>query len=81
MLYVHVIIESGNVILTRSTKLEIKEKKQKKIPEIKSHKLKPTKCTACGEKDARDSSHITSFNLKGMYTLTYSRMHDPGGIL
>ena len=81
MLYVHLIIESGNVTLTRSTKLEINEKKRKKIPEIKSYKLAPTKCTAYGEKDARDSSHISCFNLKDMYTLTYSRMHDLGGIL
>ena len=40
MLYVHIIIESGDVTLTRSTKLEIKEEKKK--TEIS---------TACGEKD------------------------------
>ena len=42
MLYVHIIIESGDVTLTRSTKLEIKEEKRKKKTEIS---------TACGEKD------------------------------
>lgn len=37
MLYVHLIIESSNVTLTRSTKLEIKENKSKEKSQKLSH--------------------------------------------
>ena len=74
MLYVHIIIESGDVTLTRSTKLEIKEEKRKK-------KTKQKLAQLVGRRTPGYSNHISSFNLKDMYTLIYSRMHDPGGIL
>lgn len=60
---------------------KVPETDKKRNLEIKSYKLTYTKRTACGKRDARNGIHISTFNLKYIYTLTYSRMHCRGHLV